>query len=252
MEPSLVSEFSVSVTLHHYRETVATGKILVTNSAFSFSAQHPVLESRSLSARLASHSPSRKHLRYEAAELVRSLQSSRNSLDKVGLASNPGSYSSGGTLGRRLGRPYSPAMREKHLQLSPAPAGPTVESPVTPHNSSAPASLSHALNNLKLEQDLSIEEVDCSSASGSLSGHCSPDIQEALSAPASPDKELASPIFHSNQSTSLPRGTRQPFLLNSEYGDDKPERPNELNFNDPNKKQGYIFNCNWNFNKNKY
>ena len=48
----------------------------------------------------SSQSPSRKHLRYEAAELVRSLQSSRNSLDKVGLASNPGSYSSG-TLGRR-------------------------------------------------------------------------------------------------------------------------------------------------------
>ena len=47
-----------------------------------------------------SQSPSRKHLRYEAAELVRSLQSSRNSLDKVGLGSNPGSYSSG-TLGRR-------------------------------------------------------------------------------------------------------------------------------------------------------
>jgi len=215
------------------------------------------LEPRSLSARLqadkrTSHSPSRKHLRYEAAELVRSLQSSRNSLDKVGLGSNPGSYSSGGTLGRRLGRPYSPAMREKHLQLSPAPSGPTVESPDTPHNSSAPASLSHALTNLKLEHAVSIEEVDCSSASGSLSGHCSPDIQEALSAPASPAKELSSPpIFNSNQSTSLPRGTSQTFLMNSEYGD-KPERPNELNFNDQNRKQGYIFNCNWNFNKNKY
>ena len=47
-----------------------------------------------------SQSPSRKHLRYEAVELVRSLQSSRNSLDKLGLGSNPGSYSSG-TLGRR-------------------------------------------------------------------------------------------------------------------------------------------------------
>lgn len=198
-----------------------------------------------------SHSPSRKHLRYEAAELVRSLQSSRNSLDKVGLGSNPGSYSSGGTLGRRLGRPYSPAMREKQLQLSPAPPVPTVESPTTPHNSSAPASLSHALNNLKLEHALSIEEVDCSSASGSLSGHCSPDIQEALSAPSSPAKELSSPLFNSNQSTSLPRGTSQAFLMNSQYGD-KPERPNELNFNDQNRKQGYIFNCNWNFNKNKY
>ena len=211
--------------------------------------QPPPLER--LQEKRTSHSPSRKHLRYEAAELVRSLQSSRNSRDKVGLGSNPGSYSSGGTLGRRLGRPYSPAMREKHLQLSPAPSGPTVESPTTPHNSSAPASLSHALTNLKLEHALSIEEVDCSSASGSLSGHCSPDIQEALSAPSSPAKELSSPIFNSNQSTSLPRGTSQTFLMNSEYSD-KPERPNELNINDQNRKQGYIFNCNWNFNKNKY
>ena len=44
MEPSLISELSVSVTPHHYRETVTSGKILVTNSAFSFSARHPVLE----------------------------------------------------------------------------------------------------------------------------------------------------------------------------------------------------------------
>ena len=212
---------------------------------------HPPPLDRLQADKRTSHSPSRKHLRYEAAELVRSLQSSRNSLDKVGLGSNPGSYSSGGTLGRRLGRPYSPAMRDKQLQLSPVPPGPTVESPTTPHNCSAPASLSHALTNLKLEPALSIEEVDCSSASGSLSGHCSPDIQEALSAPASPAKELSSPIFNSNQSTSLPRGTSQTFLMNSEFGD-KPERPNELNFNDQNRKQGYIFNCNWNFNKNKY
>ena len=72
----------------------------------------------------------------------------------------------------RLGRPYSPAMRDRqHLLLSPAPSttGPTVESPVTPHNSSAPPSLSHALNNLKLEHAVSIEEVDCSSASGKVS-----------------------------------------------------------------------------------
>ena len=106
-----------------------------------------------------SQSPSRKHLRYEAAELVRSLQSSRNSLDKVGLGSNPGSYSSG-TLGRRLGRPYSPAMKERHqLLLSPAPSvssGPTVESPVTPHNSSAPASLSAALTSLNTAMTTSL------------------------------------------------------------------------------------------------
>ena len=33
-----------SLTLLHYRETVARGKISVTNNAFSFSARHPVLE----------------------------------------------------------------------------------------------------------------------------------------------------------------------------------------------------------------
>lgn len=228
----------------------------------SQSSLPPTINSNTLSAafkvnkrdKRSSQSPSRKHLRYEAAELVRSLQSSRNSLDKVGLGSNPGSYSSG-TLGRRLGRPYSPAMRDRqHLLLSPAPsnAGPTIESPVTPHNSSAPPSLSHALNNLKLEHAVSIEEVDCSSASGSMSGECSPDIQEVISAPHSPVKDVPNPMFHSHQTQSLPRGTSNHFLINQEYND-KPERPNELNFNiEQNKKQGYIFNSNWNFNKNKF
>ena len=164
-----------------------------------------------------SQSPSRKHLRYEAAELVRSLQSSRNSLDKVGLGSNPGSYSSG-TLGRRLGRPYSPAMKERHqLLLSPAPSvssGPTVESPVTPHNSSAPASLSAALTSLKLETGVSIEEVT-DSGDSEASGGCSPDITEAISAPSSPVKEPLAPLFNSNQTKSLPRGTTSDFILNS-------------------------------------
>ena len=164
-----------------------------------------------------SQSPSRKHLRYEAAELVRSLQSSRNSLDKVGLGSNPGSYSSG-TLGRRLGRPYSPAMKERHqLLLSPAPpsSGPTVESPLTPHNSSAPASLglSQALTSLKLETGVSIEEV--TDSGDSASGGCSPDITEAISAPHSPVKEPLAPLFNSNQTKSLPRGTTSDFILNS-------------------------------------
>ena len=132
----------------------------------------------------------------------------------------------------RLGRPYSPAMKDRQLLLSPAPpsAAPTVESPVTPHNSSAPASLSHALTSLKLEAAVSIEEVDCSSASGSCSGACSPDIQEALSAPHSPVKEGPGPILNSNQSKSLPRGSSNHYLLNSEHVYcDRPERPNELN-----------------------
>jgi hypothetical protein len=91
----------------------------------------------------------RKLLRYEAAELVRSLQSSRTSLEKAGLggSSHPGSYSGSGTLGRRLGRPYSPALNKRREVVSPglASPGPMVESPLSPHNSSAPASLSQGV-----------------------------------------------------------------------------------------------------------
>merc|ERR1712107_415658 len=82
-----------------------------------------------------SQSPSRKHLRYEAAELVRSLQSSRTSLERAGLggSSNPGSYSSSGTLGRRLGRPYSPALRErKEMLVSSSPARSSLGGPGWP------------------------------------------------------------------------------------------------------------------------
>lgn len=112
----------------------------------------------------ASKSPSRgKHLRYEAAEMVRSLQASRTSLDKAGLCSNPGSYASTGTLGRRLGRPYSPAMKDK---LTPSSPQPQVESPMSPTQySSAPASLSHqvtqSFGNLVIDDRLRIEEVEC-------------------------------------------------------------------------------------------
>ena len=149
---------------------------------------------------------------------MRSLQSSRTSLEKAGLGSNPGSYSSG-TLGRRLGRPYSPGMKDKHLLLSPANPVPTIESPVTPHNSSAPASLSqgvtHAFQNLKLEHALSIEEVDGYSPTESANGQYSPDIQEVISAPQSPSKEYLSPNFNSNQSKSLPRGSSNHYLIGS-------------------------------------
>eukprot|EP00092_Neocalanus_flemingeri_P014579 GFUD01015728.1.p1 GENE.GFUD01015728.1~~GFUD01015728.1.p1 ORF type:complete len:612 (+),score=83.64 GFUD01015728.1:642-2477(+) len=232
------------------------------NSQFDFIASqnslpNPSFESRhsAFSEKRTSQSPSRKHLRYEAAELVRSLQSSRTSLEKAGLGSNPGSYSSG-TLGRRLGRPYSPGMKDKHLLLSPANPTPTIESPVTPHNS-APASLSqgvaHAFQNLKIDQALSIEEVDGYSPSESASGQYSPDIQEVISAPQSPSKELMSPNFNSNQSKSLPRGSSNHYLIGSgSIYDERPERPRDLNFGSQSRKQGYIFNNNWNANKNKF
>jgi len=181
-----------------------------------------------------SQSPSRKHLRYEAAELVRSLQSSRTSLERAGLggSSNPGSYSSSGTLGRRLGRPYSPALRERKEMLVSSSPGPTVESPLSPHNSSAPASLSQgvakALQGLHLEdQDgLLIEEVEGPGSPGS------PQTFGRESVPTSPPQSPHS------------------FLITPEPDYHKPERPSELDFSSgQNKRQGFVFNHNWNLNK---
>ena len=50
--------------------------------------------------------------------------------------------------------------------------------------------------------------------SGSMSGGCSPDIQEVISAPHSPVKDVPNPIFQSHQTQSLPRGTSNHFLIN--------------------------------------
>jgi len=182
-----------------------------------------------------SQSPSRKHLRYEAAELVRSLQSSRTSLEKAGLggSSNPGSYNSSGTLGRRLGRPYSPALKERkelvvHSQSSPQPNTlesphtynqptlgspqaynqPTVESPLSPANTSAPASLSQGVTrafqgmHLQEEERLFIEEVD----SGGTGSPASPQVTEVLSVPNSPPSGLT-------HSLPLSRNTSDHFLI---------------------------------------
>jgi len=180
-----------------------------------------------------SQSPSRKLLRYEAAELVRSLQSSRTSLERAGLggSSNPGSYSSSGTLGRRLGRPYSPALRERKEMLVTSSPAPTVESPLSPHNSSAPASLSQgvakALQGLHLEdqEGLLIEEVEGPGSPGS------PQTFGRESAPTSPPQSPHS------------------FLITPEPEYHKPERPNDLDFSGQNKRQGFVFNHNWNLNK---
>jgi len=180
-----------------------------------------------------SQSPSRKLLRYEAAELVRSLQSSRTSLERAGLggSSNPGSYSSSGTLGRRLGRPYSPALRERKEMLVNSSPAPTVESPLSPHNSSAPASLSQgvakALQGLHLEEQagLLIEEVEGPGSPGS------PQTFGRESAPTSPPQSPHS------------------FLITPEPDYHKPERPSELDFSRQNKRQGFVFNHNWNLNK---
>jgi len=206
----------------------------------------------SLSNVRTSQSPSRKLLRYEAAELVRSLQSSRTSLEKAGLggSSNPGSYSSGGTLGRRLGRPFSPALRRKEDLCSPQP---TIESPLSPHNSSAPASLSQGvtrafqglhLQDQEQERGLYIEEVE--------SGHASPcglQVQGVVSAPHSPSGG-GEPLV-SSRSLPLP-SEQEEYLIAPDTEYHKPERPNDLSFSNQSRRQGFVFNNNWNLNKNKF
>lgn len=140
-----------------------------------------------------SKSPSRgKHLRYEAAEMVRSLQASRTSLDKAGLCSNPGSYASTGTLGRRLGRPYSPAMKDK---LTPSSPQPQIESPMSPAGqySSAPASLSHqvtqSFGNLVIDDRLRIEEVECCDNNRSIEAGSPGGCVVTVSEPQTPVQE---------------------------------------------------------------
>ena len=193
------------------------------NSQFEAIIAHNSLPKPSFLLKRNSQSPSRKNLRYEAAELVRSLQSSRTSLEKAGLGSHPGSYSGSGTLGRRLGRPYSPGIKDKNLLMSPANPVPTVESPVSPHNNSAPASLidgsplvlnsrlTNALQKLKIEQSLCIEEVD--SFSPSESHQYSPEIEEVISATQSPNKEFQNLSFRSHKSNSLQRGSSNHYLI---------------------------------------
>ena len=71
-----------------------------------------------------------------------------------------------------------------------------------------------ARTSLELETGVSIEEVT-DSGDSEASGGCSPDITEAISAPSSPVKEPLAPLFNSNQTKSLPRGTTSDFILNS-------------------------------------
>jgi len=236
------------------------------------------LDPESPTASFRGLSPCRKGLRYEAKELVRSLNASRTSLEKAGLGS--GSHSSG-TLGRRR-RPFSPATRpgqspvlvRRHGQ-SPAATDranlscqvsiePTVESPLTPHshNASAPSSLqlTQALNGLDLSDRLHIEEMDsCPSISSPVcqeygspsfptSGHSFKQRNPGYLAPeavAGDQHHLHissipnSPILQSSFSRSLPRNsTSSPF---SQDGFPVP-RPRDLNLGgDRTKRQGYIF-----------
>lgn len=235
-----------------------------------------------------SHSPSRKNLRYEAKELVRSLQSSRTSLEKAGLSSSPNSYRTsgvggggsgtggGGTLGRRLGRPFSPASRDRQpgrshsreggscmRQVSPGTGGggglsllcpgspvPQIESPAI---NSAPPSLgsqvAQAFGNLRIGGSLRIEEVDSRSLETTREGDgYSPLV---TSQPDSPVLEVAPPDL----TRSLPRDFHHSLFIDSESGGRRVNRPSDLNFgqggDNNNKKRGYVFSpCNSNSGKN--
>lgn len=190
----------------------------------------------------SSSSPSRgKLLRYEAAEMVRSLQASRTSLEKAGLtSSSPGSYTSTGTLGRRLGRPSTPAMRDKPS----SPTSPKVESPMTPQLGSAPASLgqqqdmTQSFNNLVIDDRLRIEEVE-------MCGEADDDMQDGglgqvVSEPATPVTEDVGLqlVSHarSNHTNHYLIGTEG---ISYVY---KAERPSKLNLcSEARKKKGYVF-----------
>jgi hypothetical protein len=88
----------------------------------------------------------------------------------------------------------------------------------------------------------------------------SPEIQEGSSAPQSPlgggggGGQGGSHLYNASMTTrSLPRGTSaNQYLIGpgTLYGQERRERPNELSFtNGGNRKQGFVFNNNWNMNK---
>lgn len=86
------------------------------------------------------------------------------------------------------------------------------------------------------------------------SGQDSPDIQEGISAPQSPLGMAGGSVYTGGLGTqSLPRGSSASQYLigpGSLYDPERRERPNDLNFNNgQNRKQGFVFNNNWNMNK---
>jgi len=236
-----------------------------------------------------SQSPSRKHLRYEAAELVRSLQSSRTSLEKAGLGGSVGSlhthnpHNSSGqtpgthTLGRRLqargASPRVPPGQRHHLQQ------PRVDSPGSPHSlpvgvlatpgttsssGSAPPSLlltTQALSSMDLDSEpcLVIEEIEDYTGGGGGS----PGQPHLTSLPQSPcvtspgSGSAISPCIgnyfyqeQENKTKSLPRGrSTNPFFQGDFQNIERVERPNDLNLNGQSRKQAFMFNNNWNANQ---
>jgi len=213
-----------------------------------------------------SSSPSRKHLRYEAAELVRSLQSSRTSLERAGLGGSVGSlhtpatpHTGTHTLGRRLqARGASPRVAPGQRHLLQGSTSPRVESP---GSASAPPSLitqglSQALSSMELdsEPNLVIEEID--GFNGSPVGGLNSGLVSLPQSPlvSSPNTLQCPGYFYQeqdNKTKSLPRGRTAAnfFQGTGEFTNQKVERPGDLNLNGQTRKQAFMFNNNWNANQ---
>jgi len=92
------------VVLKFYRDASRAQTPISTPTEGDMSRSHPNLTFLKSNS---SFGKSNKPLRFEAKEMVRSLQASRNSLDGAGLSSS--------SLGRKLNRPFSPTVSRKGL-----------------------------------------------------------------------------------------------------------------------------------------
>ena len=119
--------------------------------------------------------------------------------------------------GRRLGRPSTPAMRDKPS----SPTSPKVESPMTPQLGSAPASLgqqqdmTQSFNNLVIDDRLRIEEVE-------MCGEADDDMQDGglgqvVSEPATPvTEDVGLQLVNHTRSNHTPNGNTNHYLIGTE------------------------------------
>jgi hypothetical protein len=91
------------------------------------------------------------------------------------------------------------------------------------------------------EDRLLIEEVE----SGGPGSPCSPHVQEVLTAPHSPGSVLLS-APHS------PVALDEEYLIRPAPEYHKPERPSDLSFSNQSRRQGFVFNQNWNLGQSQF
>ena len=148
-----------AVSLKFYRDASRAQTPISTPTEGEFSRSHPNLTF--LNSNSFSHGSGHrgKQLRYEAKEMVRSLQASRTSLDGAGLNTS---------TSRKLNRPFSPNLARKHPQNYPLSNSssspfviethpePFVEMPLSPDNPDIPDFPAGSSSN---SSSLQIEEV---------------------------------------------------------------------------------------------